>query len=154
MGGNGSYIPSEGGVSEQRRTHDELDRRIDGHKILIQKKSPAQKQAPMNSNSENPIYLCGRKLKDGSIEIGYIAIYKDHKLLKTIDLHYDSNGNLIPYTNGKGSHEHNWDWGADGNVGRKSGKPGNHLPIEGKYKHLIDEIIDFNKEHYKWNKKS
>lgn len=129
-------------------------RRIDGHKILVQVKSPAQIQIPMNSNSENPIYLCGRiNKKTGAVEIVSIGIYKDHKLVKSIDLVYDSKGNIIPYQSGKkSSHEHVWSQDGDGTVGRRSGQSSNHHPIEPKYKELIQEVTGFNKEKYIWHK--
>ncbi len=59
MGGNGAYIASEGGVPAYKRTHTDTDYRVDGHKVLVQSKNPLQKKCPVNSNSENPIYLCG-----------------------------------------------------------------------------------------------
>lgn len=155
MGGNGSYIPSEGGVPAYKRTHDELDRRIDGHKILVQKKSPQQVQVPMNSNSENPLYLCGRINKNTkAVEIVAVGIYKGHKLVKSIDLVYDSNGKLIPYhPDRKSSHSHDWKRDEFGKIGRKSGQQSNHLPIDPRYMSLLERITDFNKEKYIWNRK-
>jgi len=152
MGGNGSYMPSAGGVSVYERTHDELDRRIDGHKILIQKESPQQIRIPMNSNSENPIYICGRVNKvTKEVEIVSIGIYENHKLVKSIDLEYDNKGNLIPFTIGKkSSHQHDWNTNDNGNVGRKSRQPNNHHQIDSSYMHLVQEVIFFNKEKYKW----
>jgi len=154
MGGNGSYIPSRGGVPVYNRTHDELDRRIDGHKILIQKESPQQIKVPMNSNSENPIYICGRVNKETKVvEIVSIGIYKDHKLVKSIDLEYDKKGNLIPFKKGeKSSHQHDWNTDVSGDVGRKSRKPDNHHQIDPGYMHLVHEVDAFNKEKNKWKK--
>ena len=62
MGGNGAYIASEGGVPMRNRTHNDTEYRIDGHKVLVQAGNPKQKKTPMNSNSENPIYLFVERL--------------------------------------------------------------------------------------------
>ncbi len=39
---------------------------IGGHKILVQKNTETQIKIPMNSNSENPKYLCAKVDKDGT----------------------------------------------------------------------------------------
>ena len=95
MGGNGAYIASEGGVPMRNRTHNDTEYRIDGHKVLVQAGNPKQKKTPMNSNSENPIYLCGKTDKEGKVTITTIGIYEKHKLVMTIDIEYDKNGNVI-----------------------------------------------------------
>lgn len=152
MGGNGAYIRSESGVPDYKRTHTDIGDRVDGHKVLIQKKNENQVQIPMNSNSDNPKYLCGKVGKDGSITIETIAIYDKHKIVETIDIVIDKNGNFVPYTNGgkNSSHSHKWEQDDSGNMGRKSHDKSNSLPIDPKYQSLIDAVIAYNKAGKKW----
>ena len=153
MGGNGSYSSTLKGVPETSRTHSEARTRIDGHKILVQKGSETQNKIPMNSNSDNPTYLCARVDKDGNVQITSIAIYENHKLVKSIDLVFDKDGNVIPYSpNKKSSHCHNWDETSSGDVGRKRHDGNNTYPIPREYKLLINKIVKYNKEKHKWNK--
>ena len=155
MGGNGSYSPSLKGVASTDRTHYEATSRIDGHKILIQKKSIYQNKTPLNSNSDNPVYLCGKvDKKTGDIKITTIAEYKNHRLVKTIDLVFDKNGNYVGYHgDGKGSHSHRWkDDLSKNEIGRKSHKKDNILPVPKEYKSLINKITNYNKENHKWSK--
>lgn len=152
MGGNGAYSPALKGVPEASRTHNEAKSRIDGHKILVQKGTEAQIKIPMNSNSENPTYLCAKVDKNGNIVISSIAEYKNHKLVKSIDLVFDENGNYIPYSSDKKtSHSHNWDESSSGDVGRKRHDKENTHAIPAKYKPLIDKIVKYNKEKHKWS---
>lgn len=151
MGGNGSYSKLFSGVSESKMTHTEAKSRIDGHKILVQKENDTQIQIPMNSNSENPTYLCAKKDKDGNVVIKSIAEYKDHKIVKTIDLEFDEDGNYIPYSpDKKSSHCHKWDESDSGNMGRKRHDKSNVHPISEKDKELIKKIVEYNKENHKW----
>ena len=152
MGANGSYSSIVKGVPEDSRTHNEAKSKIGGHKILVQKGNETQIKIPMNSNSENPTYLCGKLDKDGNVVITSIAIYKDHKLVQTIDLVFDSKGNVIPYSpNKKSSHCHNWNETSNGDVGRKRHDGKNTHPVPSEYKPLIDKIVDYNKEKHKWS---
>ena len=153
MGGNGSYSSELKGVPLASRTHNEAISRIDGHKILVQKRKETQIKIPMNSNSENPTYLCAKVTKDGSVQITSIAVYKDHKATKVIDLEFDKNGDYIPYSSSsKSSHSHNWKESDNGNIGRKSHDENNRHPIPSEYKPLIDKIVKYNKEKHKWSK--
>lgn len=152
MGGNGSYSASINGVPEVSRTHNEAISRIDGHKILVQKKKETQIKIPMNSNSDNPTYLCSKVDKDGNIVISSIAEYKNHKLVSSIDLVFDKNGNYIPYSpTKKSSHCHSWSESSSGDVGRKRHEKTNTYPVPAKYKPLINKIVKYNKEKHKWN---
>ncbi len=152
MGGNGSYSSSLRGVPEASRTHNEATSRIDGHKILVQKQTETQIKIPMNANSDNPTYLCAKTTKDGSVQIKSIAVYKNHKATKVIDLEFDKNGDYIPYSaSSKSSHSHNWEEKEDGNVGRERHDGSNRHPIPGEYKPLIDKIVKYNKEKHKWS---
>ncbi len=153
MGGNGSYSSLLKGVPNASRTHNEATSRIDGHKILVQKKTEKQIKIPMNSNSDNPTYLCAKVDKDGNIRISSISEYKNHKLVKSVDLEFDKNGDYIPYSKDKkSSHCHNWNESSEGNVGRKRHDGRNVYPIPEKYKQLIDKIMKYNKEKHKWSK--
>ena len=96
MGGNGSYNKSLGGVPIAKRTHTDTNHRVDGHKVLLQTSNNAQSKTPMNSNSESPIYLIGSKNKHtGDIQISTIAVYKNHRISKTIDLIFDKDGKIV-----------------------------------------------------------
>jgi len=151
MGGNGSYSETLKSVPSPSRTHNEATSRIDGHKILVQKKTETQIKIPMNSNSENPMYLCAKVDKHGNVVISSIAEYKNHKLIKSIDLEFDKDGNYIPYSPGKkSSHSHNWGESSSGDVGRKRHDKDNTHSIPAKYKPLIDKIVKYNKEKHKW----
>lgn len=152
MGGNNSYNKTLNRVKGSKRTHQEFHHRIDGHKILLQNKNQKQVKIPVNSNSESPIYLCGRRRKsDGSVEIVSIGIYEKHKCVGQIDLKFDAQGNIIPYSNNgeRSSHYHVFPQEGKGQVGRKSGQKNNHLPIGSEYEELINKIVKFNKSHIK-----
>ena len=153
MGGNSSYNKTLDRVKGNKRTHCEFHHRINGHKILLQNKNQKQVKLPVNSNSESPIYLCGRRnKKDGAVEIVSIGIYEKHKCIGQIDLKFDSKGDLIPFTNNgeKSSHYHIFPQGNNSNqVGRISGDKKNHLPIDTKYSDLLKKIVEFNKKHTK-----
>lgn len=153
MGGNGAYIASEGVVPMSKRTHSDTNYRIDGHKVLVQAKNPHQRKSPVNSNSENPIYICGTTDKTGRIQITTIGVYRNHKLVLSIDIEYDKNGNIIPFANGgKGTtHAHRWPTDSkNGIVGRKSHDPRNSLPYGHKYDKLLQKIAEFNKDGKIW----
>lgn len=150
MGGNSSYNKTLGRVKGSKRTHQEFYHRIDGHKIILQNKNKAQVKLPVNSNSESPIYLGARVRKDGSVEIATMGIYENHKCVAQIDLKFDKNGNLIPYSgNGeKSSHLHYFSENPEtGIVSRISGQKSNHHPIDSRYESLIGKIVEFNKQH-------
>ena len=159
MGGNGAYDESWGGIPDVKRKYSEMSRKIDGHKIVVETKNPRHKSSPENSNSESPIYLCARIDKNtNEVQIHTIAFYSNHKLVKTIDLEYDSDGNLLPFKKiqkkGKekvvGTHSHDWSANNNGIVGRKShdSKNTNKVDINNQ---LLKKIVEFNKQHNKWN---
>lgn len=107
----------------------------------------------MNSNSENPTYLCAKVTKDGSVQITSIAFYENHKATKVIDLEFDKNGDYIPYSaSSKSFHSHDWKESDNGIVGRKRHDENNRHPIPSKYEPLIDKIVKYNKEKHKWSK--
>lgn len=155
MGGNGAYIRSEGGVPVYKRTHSDTDYRVDGHKVLVLSSNPSHKKILMNSNSDNPIYLCGTAdKKTGVVNIDAIGIYENHKLVTSIDIKTDKNGNFIPYdkSNKDSSHSHNWKHDNTGDVGRKAHDSSNNNPISSNFNKLINDVIKFNKEHKIWKK--
>ena len=150
MGGNGSYNKSVGGVPTAKRTHTDTGYRIDGHKVLLQTSNNAQTKTPMNSNSEAPIYLIGsRKKNTDEINVSTIAIYKKHKISKTIDLIFDNEGKVIKYKDGKGSHAHDWQTDDKGYLGRKTHDHKNTLPIDNGFEKLISHIEIFNNKNKK-----
>ena len=156
MGGNGSFDKSIGGVPVVSRTHDELPNRINGHKILVQK-GDAKKQVklPMNSNSERPMYLCASVDKTTKeVTIKQIGIYRNHKIVAEIDLEFDKKGNLIPYSKGKGSHLHLYNEDTKGNRGRKTHDKKNMFPVPRKYRKLLKQIEQYNKEKHTYDNES
>lgn len=149
MGANGSYNKTLNRVRGKKRTHQEYHDRIDGHKILLQNKNKKQVNVPMNSNSESPIYLCGRKDKNGNVEIVSVGIYKDHKCVGQIDLKFDKDGKLIPFdkSNPKSSHYHEVKPDAKtGDSGRKKHSKDNLHPIPAEYDQLVKKIETYNKK--------
>ena len=151
MGGNGSYSKSLGGVPEAKRLFYDTNTRVEGHKVLLSKECVTQSKIPMNSNSENPIYLCGKvDKKTGEIRVTNIAIYDKHKISKVIDLKFDKKGDFIPYSSQKdSSHSHSWKE-KDGELGRKSHDKSNVHPIPSKYLSLIERIVEYNKAKRIW----
>ena len=100
-------------------------------------------------NSESPIYLCARIIKDsGNVQIHTIA---------TIDLEYDENGDLKPFSQtirkGKvktsGTHSHDWTTNGKGIVARKSHDKNNVYPVNTHDKQL-KKIVEFNKQQNQW----
>lgn len=155
MGGNGAYCKTWGGIPHEKRSHIALPNRIDGHKILLQGKDPFQRKFPMNSNSENPIYLCAStNLQTGVIKISSIAIYDKHRLIKTIDLEFDTLNNILPYKNGKGSHMHLWEKNEMGDIGRRKHNKKNIFPIPKEFQPLINKIETYNKQMNTWKRKN
>lgn len=150
MGGNGSFDKSLGRIRGNERTHQELNERIGGHKILLQIKNQKQVKLPVNSNSASPIYLGGRKNGQDSVEVTTIGIYEKHKCVGQIDLKFDKHGDLIPYSkDDKGSsHFHHFQENPNtGEVGRKSHDKTNTHPIDSKFDDLIHKIVEYNKKH-------
>lgn len=152
MGGNGTYSEAIGGIPEASRSFFDTDYRVEGRKVLVNKTNPSHKKVPENSNSESPIYLCGEVNKiTGSLKISTIAVYEKHRLVKTIDLTFDANGDLIPFSQGKNSsHSHVWKQLSSGDVGRKSHDPRNVLPVDSAYESLVREVVKFNKSKKIW----
>ena len=106
----------------------------------------------MNSNSESPIYLGGQKVSgsEDKVQVTTIGIYEKHKCVGQIDLKFDKNGNLIPFSknNPESSHFHHFvENPKTGKVGRKSHDKTNTHPIDSKYDALIQKIVDYNKKH-------
>jgi hypothetical protein len=126
----------------------ELDTRIEGHKILLQRYNDSLVKIPMNSNSESPIYLGAHRRNDGTLEITTFGIYEKHKCIGQVDLKFDAQGNFTPHANNGENSSHFHRFSEDpstGLVSRKSGQKGNHLPIDPKYDSLIQKIVNFNK---------
>lgn len=155
MGGNGSYSKEFGGVPTNDRTHYDTDFRIDGHKVVVFQDNPNHDKIIMNSNSESPIYLFALADKEtGKLTISGIGIYKKHLLTESIDLKFDSKGNVLPFNKTEdGSHSHKWGEVSPGIIGRKSHDKNNYFPIDPKYQPLIDKIVEFNKKGKIWKKK-
>lgn len=145
MGANRSYNIAIGGVPENKRSHIDSERRIGGHKVVLQKTDNSQAKNIMNSNSDSPIYLIGHERKDGTIEIHSINVFEGHRLKTEINLKYDKNGNLLSF-NGKDSHTHShtWEMSTDGIMRRKN--IGTHEDIPSGYNSLLADIVKFNKQ--------
>lgn len=145
MGANRSYSIAIGGVPENMRSHIDSERKIDGHKVVLQKADTSQAKNIMNSNSDSPVYLIGHEIHGGAIRIHSINIFEGHKLKTEINLKYDKNGNLLSF-NGEESHSHSHSWvmASDGNMHRKY--PGTHESIPQGYSKLLTDIVSFNKQ--------
>lgn len=146
MGGNGSYRRVAGGVPIAYRTHTDTGYRISGHKVLVLTSNNRQVKVPMNSNSDHPTYLVAKTDKNGVLTIKQIAIYKNHKIVKVIDLEFDDKGRSKGFDNGKGTHMHKWSEDSNGNVGRKRHDKSNSFPVDAEYAPLINDIEKFNQK--------
>lgn len=150
MGGNSSYSKEWGRVPSGKLTHTDTHHCIDGHKIVLSTLNPMQNKNILNSNSSNATYIIAKKQKDGTIEINSINVFKKHEIDYEINLKFDSQGNILPFNNGKGSHAHLWYKDSkSGELKRESHDKKNSFPIEEKYKSLISKIEFFNKQKHK-----
>lgn len=148
MGANASYDALLGRIANEKRTHHEYGERIDGHKILFLNNEEDHIRLPMNSNSESPTYLCARHTEDGSIQIATIGIYEKHLCVMQIDLEFDEAMNLIPYSEGAGTHCHRYEYDKDKNkVWRKSHDSKNVFAPDPTLNELLSKIEKFNKSH-------
>lgn len=145
MGANRSYDIAIGGVPENKRSHIDSARRIDGHKVVLQKADLSQSKNIMNSNSDSPIYLIGHERKDGTIEIHSINIFEGHHLKTEINLKYDTKGNLLSY-NGKEAHTHSHTWTKAENGDMHRTHTCSHESIPKGYESLLKDIVHFNKQ--------
>ncbi len=145
MGANRSYDIAIGGVPENQRSHIDTGRRIDGHKVVLQKSDPSQSKNIMNSNSDSPVYIIGHEQKDGTIKIHSINIFDGHHLKLEINLKYDNKGNLLSF-NGKEaqSHCHTWGKSESGDMHRLNLHT--HEEIPHGYESLLKDIVNFNKQ--------
>lgn len=147
MGGNSSYSKEWGGVPTAKRTHTDSEFKIDGYKVVFLTKKNNQTKNILNSNSANAVYLIAKKHEDGTIEIESIDVFVGHQLNYEINLEFDSDGKILPYTKGKGSHAHFWKENPDdGKLKRNSHDKKNTFPIAPKYNSLISKIETFNKQ--------
>ena len=121
---------------------------------MVLQENPSHDKIIMNSNSESPLYLFASINKGtGKLTVSGIGVYKKHKLTESIDLKFDSQGNVLPFNQtDDGSHAHKWIEVEPGIIGRKKHDKNNHLPIKKKYKGLINKIVEFNKKGKIWKK--
>ena len=152
MGGNGSYSKAYRGVPNAKRTHIDTNMRIDGHKVLLQKENVGQSKNIINANSENPIYIMAHVKGDGAIKVHSINVFKEHKICTEINLMYDVDGNIIPYSKNstKGSHAHRWFVNDKGEYERGQHDRQNVFEIPSEYDDLIKHIVEFNRQKRKW----
>ena len=151
MGGNGSFIKQYGGVPTENR-HFASFGTIDGHKIIIYEDDIYQNKTPMNSNTKDTIYLCGKvDEKTNTVNVSTIAIYKNNLLVRTVDIETDKDGNIIPLRNKDGTHAHNWEYDSKNNVvKRKSHDSKNyHKPTDEEIA-LAEKMVEYNKKRVKW----
>ena len=151
MGGNSSCSKALRGVPDVKRTHTDTHTCVDGHKVLLQKNNYEQSKNVLNSNSESPIYLIA-KVKDGSIQIHSVNVFKNHEISLEINLEYNAAGDAIPFSpaNKKGSHAHFWFQDDKGMFKRKQHDKNNRFDIPSEYHGLINEIVMYNKKKLKW----
>lgn len=154
MGGNGSYSKAYRGVPLASRTHIDTNMRIDGHKVLLQKRNAKQSKNIMNSNSENPMYIMARIKDDGTMVVHSVNVYKGHEISIEINLKYDRHGDMIPYRkdSAMGSHAHKWFVDDTGEFGRKRHDSTNVYDIPHEYDELVRHISEFNRKKCIWKK--
>lgn len=152
MGGNGTYSPAFRGVPTKDRTHVDTGMRVNGHKVLLQKKSPRQSKNILNSNSPNPIYLIAKQGKDGEVIIHSVNVFCNHGISLEVNLKFDAKGSIIPYdpNNKRSSHAHHWHRLENGDFDRTSHDSGNIFEIPSQYRDLIGDIERFNQQKRKW----
>lgn len=138
-------------IPTEKQTHFSLEGfTIGGHKILICAKNPSLVKTPMNCNSANRTYMIASvDDRTTEVKISSIAIYEGHHISRSIDLVFDSNGDIIPYSNGgKGtSHGHQWFELRPGIWGRNARDKTNHLPYTLDVR-MANQIVAFNNRHY------
>lgn len=121
MGGNCSYDSKAGLVPMDKRTHNDTEYRIDQHKVLLSRENEKLSKNILNSNSLDATYLIAKRCADDTIQIHSINIFDGHHLSYEINIIFDSNGNIVPFNNGKGTHAHSWEKDMNtGKLGRKS----------------------------------
>ena len=146
MGGNGSFYAEylSDGKKAGVLTHYEYDGELDGHKIVVWKENIHHETAIMNSRSPNTTYLSAAVDSEGFVKIKKIYVYREHKLVESVDLEFDENVNLKP-----SSHSHFWK--EEGGVfKRKKHEKSNIFPIDERHSSLIRKITKFNKENHIW----
>lgn len=149
MSGNGTLDKVLGGIPKSKHTHTDTYHRVEGHKVIVQTANSRQSKIPVISNSPSPIYLIARTNTKGELQVTNIAMYENHKIAKVIDLKFDKDGNVVPFSEGKGSHLHNWKENAKGDIGRTSHDKSNIYSIGTQYSILIDDVEKFNKQQKK-----
>ena len=154
MGGDGSYSKEFRGVPLASRTHIDTNMRINGHKVLLQRKNVGQSKNILNSNSENPIYVIAYVRDDGALVVHSVNVFRNHEICLEINLNYDADGEIVPYDmkSGKGSHAHRWVMSEKGIFERKQHDGSNAFEIPRKYDDLIRGIDSFNKKRIKWER--
>ena len=152
MGGNGSYSKAWGGVPDAQRSHKDTKFKIGGHKVLLQTDNYNQIKNILNSNSANAIYLIAKANNDGFIKVESINVFEGHNLSYEINLVFDSNGNIVPFSEGKGTHAHKWSMNEKtGTLGRKSHDRKNLHLVDKKFDSLMSKIVKFNQDNNKYN---
>lgn len=154
MGGNNSHSNEYGGVPPINRAYFEYAERILGHKILVSNQNIYHKSpVPMNSNTPNTTYICGHvDKKTGNVIVDSIACYKGHFVDKTVDIVMDSNGELVPYQVGKGTHQHNFFKDSEGKMGRVTHKQSNIQPVDVSLMPIVNKIVVFNNAKKPWKR--
>lgn len=146
MGSNGSYNKKANGVPRSKRSHIDTRMRIDGHKVLLQSSNRNKAKNILYSNSDSPIYIIGKRNKDGSIDIHSVNVFKGHKLEVEINLKYNKDGTIRSYDGSEGSsHCHYWEEKATGSMRRKE-TANAHETIPQQYVSLLNDIVKFNRQ--------
>ena len=148
MGGNSSYIDEWGVVPDSKRTHTDSGYKIDGHKVLLSRQNPEQVKNILNSNTPDVIYLIATRNKQtGEIRVQNVNIFVGHNLSCEINIVYDSVGNIVPFSQSRGTHCHFWQKDpSDGKLKRKTHDRGNIFSVSPEYNSLLEHIHHFNEQ--------
>ena len=132
MGSRGKFEDSGlTGISSELREYSEIDR-IDGHKVL-RWDAGKNNRSPVYSNTPDTVYY-SYSTNDDRIE--RICFYKDHRLVKTIDM--EKHGNP--------AHVHKWSH-AGTKVGRITHSESNIFKLSSKDMKFYNKAKKWNYEH-------
>lgn len=151
MGGNGSFARRGNNAPTYKYSYTDTNQRIEGHKVLISADDMFHCTHPMNSHSPNPTYIYAEVDRDThQLVVKKISRYEKHKIVESVDLVLDSNGDIVPYNGENGSHMHKWSEDSKGNRTRVVHNKSNIFPIPDYYNNILSKIADFNSKEIIW----
>ena len=127
---------------------------IIGNTKVVTSRTKNNNSTPMNSFGSSMYYVTN---PNDTTRITTIAFYynRTHEIVKSIDLKYDKDGNLLPFQNyihkgkvrNKGVHFHYWPEKYKGDAGRVQHDPNNFFePTKTEWRY-IKKAIKYNEKH-------